>query len=100
VTISHVGDIHGVIVDVIYSRPCREITHAVVAIDLGLDMPTVYQPIRLGLLRSLALSGALALVGSAEMSDEMLPGFLEYELNLTMPGAKSLLPLPRSTRTH
>ena len=92
--------LHGVIVDVVYSRSRLEVTHAVVAIDLGLDFPTVYQPIRVGLLQTLAESNTFSVYGSRDAIAEILPGFMHYEINVAKPGSKSMAPIPRSCRTH
>ncbi len=92
--------VRGVIVDVIYSRPLLRITHAVVAIDLGNDFPTVYQPIRLGLLRSMAEPNTFAVQGSSEAIAETLPDFMEYEINVARAGSAAPEPFPRSCRTH
>lgn len=92
--------VRGVIVDVIYNRSLLEITHAVVAIDLGNDFPTLYQPIRLGLLRSIAESNTFAVQGSSDAIAETLPDFLEYEINVRKAGSRAPAPFPRSSRTH
>lgn len=101
VTISSDEDcLHGVIVDVLYSRRRLEVTHAVVAIDLGLDFPTVYQPIRVGLLQPLAESSTFAVHRSGDAIAEILPGFMQYEINVPKTGSQAIAPIPRSYRIH
>ena len=92
--------IRGVIVDVIYNRSRLEITHAVVAIDLGNDFPTLYQPIRVGLLRCMAESNTFAVQASSDALAERLPDFMEYEINVAQGGGQAPAPFPRSCRTH
>ena len=99
-TSDEIAHIRGVIVDVIYNRSLLEITHAVVAIDLGDEFPTLYQPIRLGLLRSMAESNTFAVQASSDAIAERLPDFMEYEINVARAGSAAPEPFPRSCRTH
>jgi hypothetical protein len=92
--------VRGIIVDVIYNRPLLRITHAVVAIDLGDDFPILYQPIRLGLLRSMAEPNTFAVQGSSDAIAETLPDFMEYQINIGRAGSGAPEPFPRSCRTH
>jgi hypothetical protein len=92
--------LRGVVVDVVCSRPSLEITHAVVAIDLGIDFPTVYQPIGVGLLQSAARSNSFAVNGSRDAIAEVLPGFVQYEINVVKAGSQVMAPTPRSCRIH
>jgi hypothetical protein len=92
--------VRGVVVDVIYSQSRFEITHAIVAIDLGDDFPTVYQPIRLGLLRAKTEPNTFSVQGSRDAIAEVLPEFVEYETNVARAGSRALAPFPRSSRIH
>lgn len=94
------ADVRGVIVDVVFNRSTCEITHAIVAIDLGQDFPMVYQPIRLSMLRPADERGLLFVQGSSDALVETLPSFMKYETNVVRSDRRIRAPFPRSTRTH
>ena len=91
--------LRGVIVDVVFNRSSLEITHAIIAIDLGSDFPMLYQPIRLGLLRRVSESGHYVVQGSQDaINSERLPDLVEYGVNMAC--ADTHAPLPQSSRIH
>ena len=84
----------------VINRATCEITHAIVAIDLGSDFPTVYQPIRVSMLRSMAQRGLFSVQGRSDALAEELPRFMKYEVNVGRSGRPVKAPLPQSRRTH
>ena len=94
------ADVQGVIVDVAFDRATCEITHAIVAIDLGWEFPTLYQPIRVSMLRFMKQPGLFYVQCSSDALAETLPEFMKYEANVVRPDRRVKAPLPQSTRTH
>lgn len=94
-----VAEVQCVIVDVVVSRTC-EITHAIVAIDLGWDFPTLYQPIRVSMLRPTEQPGLFSVQASSDALAEKPPGFVKYEANVIRSGRPVKAPFPQSARIH